>query len=124
VNLSFYSVDAIPNATVDLSIHNELHKRMQLAIQINDLEHRRQKSNYEKNWLQELAEKSELLSESDHSHDSDQGVGQLESAKMRGLKAQLNVMLATPLVTLKMRKEFFGGQQGMANQLSALLKEE
>jgi ATP-dependent RNA helicase DDX24/MAK5 len=117
-------VDAIPNATVDLSVHNELHKRMQLAKQINDLEHKRQKLNYEKNWLQQLAEKSELLSESDNSSDSDQGQDKMENSKIRGLKNELNALLAKPLVTLNMRRGFFGGQEGMANQLSALLNEE
>jgi ATP-dependent RNA helicase DDX24/MAK5 len=46
----------IPELSVELDLLDKLKERVQLARQIEQRQHRLQKSNYEKNWVRETAE--------------------------------------------------------------------
>ncbi|KAH9899306.1 DEAD-domain-containing protein [Cubamyces lactineus] len=97
--------EEIPEMPVELYMLDKLKARLQLAREIDSVQHRVKKANHERNWLKEAAEAMEIELDSDLASDDD-GVTDAPSkqkrkalaAKTAALKAELKAMLAQPLI--------------------------
>ncbi|CDO70366.1 hypothetical protein BN946_scf184999.g6 [Trametes cinnabarina] len=97
--------EEIPEMPVELYMLDKLKARLQLAREIDSVQHRVKKENHERNWLKEAAEAMEIELDSDlASDDDDRSTAPSKQkrkalqAKTAALKAELKAMLAQPLV--------------------------
>ncbi|KAI9067845.1 DEAD-domain-containing protein [Trametes sanguinea] len=95
----------IPEMPVELYMLDKLKARLQLAREIDSVQHKVKKENHERNWLKEAAEAMEIELDSDLASDDDDRSAapskqkrKALSAKTAALKAELKAMLAQPLV--------------------------
>ncbi|OSD01508.1 DEAD-domain-containing protein [Trametes coccinea BRFM310] len=97
--------EEIPEMPVELYMLDKLKARLQLAREIDSVQHKVKKENHERNWLKEAAEAMEIELDSDLASDDDDRSAapskqkrKALSAKTAALKAELKAMLAQPLV--------------------------
>ncbi|KND04171.1 uncharacterized protein SPPG_01605 [Spizellomyces punctatus DAOM BR117] len=99
--------DGIPEFPLDRSLLTGIKQRMALAKQIDELEHRKQKTQHEKNWFKKAAEEADIeldedfldtKSATDKGNASTDAEEARRKAKLQSLKAELSSLLAQPLV--------------------------
>ncbi|KAI0324312.1 DEAD-domain-containing protein [Cubamyces sp. BRFM 1775] len=97
--------EEIPEMPVELYMLDKLKARLQLAREIDAVQHKVKKENHERNWLKEAAEAMEIELDSDLASDDDGATDapskqrrKALAAKTAALKAELKAMLAQPLV--------------------------
>ncbi|KAL7277303.1 hypothetical protein ACG7TL_009159 [Trametes sanguinea] len=97
--------EEIAEMPVELYMLDKLKARLQLAREIDSVQHKVKKENHERNWLKEAAEAMEIELDSDLASDDDDRSAapskqkrKALSAKTAALKAELKAMLAQPLV--------------------------
>ncbi|KAI9320389.1 P-loop containing nucleoside triphosphate hydrolase protein [Dichotomocladium elegans] len=105
-----------PDFPVDLGILNEMKKRVNLAVEIDKLEHSDQKEAHEDNWLRRMAEEMDVEYDDDE-EDEDRTKGKKNKAKIHSKKSELKHLLAMPMLPFGVsRKYFTGGQvEGLAD---------
>ncbi|KAI0356068.1 DEAD-domain-containing protein [Trametes cingulata] len=97
--------EEIPEMPVELYMLDKLKARIQLAREIDSVQHKVKKENHERNWLKEAADAMEIELDSDLASDDDGSAAapskqkrKALAAKTAALKAELKAMLAQPLV--------------------------
>ncbi|EKM58046.1 uncharacterized protein PHACADRAFT_182435 [Phanerochaete carnosa HHB-10118-sp] len=99
--------EEIPDMSIELYLLDKLKARIQLAREIDSLQHKIRKEKHEKNWLKEAAEAMDIELDSGIGlSDDDVGTVAMPSkrqrktanAKTAALKAELKELLAQPLV--------------------------
>ncbi|RCI01185.1 ATP-dependent RNA helicase [Rhizopus azygosporus] len=102
-----------PMFPVDLNILRSMKERVELARQIDSIQHRESKQAHEQNWMRKLAQEMDV----DFDEDMMQGNGhqksnkelQREKAKVNGLKNQLNQLLQKPILPAGVSRKFLTG---------------
>ncbi|RPD75560.1 DEAD-domain-containing protein [Lentinus tigrinus ALCF2SS1-7] len=98
--------EEVAEMPVELYMLDKLKARIQLAREIDSVQHKAKKEKHERNWLREAADAMEIELDSDlASDDDDEGTTgpskqkrKAAAAKTAALKAELKAMLAQPLV--------------------------
>ncbi|KAF9239814.1 ATP-dependent RNA helicase [Melanogaster broomeanus] len=94
----------IPEITVELTLLDNIRKRVQLARKIDSQQHRVKKQNHERKWLKETAEAMDIELDSDVMSASEDGSKPSKYQRKRvdgktaTLKAELKEMLSRPLL--------------------------
>jgi ATP-dependent RNA helicase DDX24/MAK5 len=94
----------IPEISVELTLLDNIRKRVQLARQIDSQQHKIKKQNHERNWLKETAEAmeielgSDVMSASEDESKPSKYQRKREDGKTATLKAELKEMLSRPLL--------------------------
>ncbi|TPX64119.1 hypothetical protein SpCBS45565_g06086 [Spizellomyces sp. 'palustris'] len=99
--------DGIPEFPLDRSLLTGIKKRMALAKKIDELEHRKQKTQHEENWFRKAAEEADIELDEDFldtKSATEKGKASTDAeearrkSKLQSLKAELSSLLAQPLV--------------------------
>ncbi|KAF5314780.1 hypothetical protein D9611_007158 [Ephemerocybe angulata] len=116
----------IEEIDVEMSMLDKLKDRVVLARQIETSQHKVKKVNHDRNWMKEAAETLGVDLDSDYaSNDDDEDnhtskVKKMRDGKIKGLKAQLKQMLATPIVGRGVSAKFItSGSRPIVNDLIA-----
>ncbi|TBU38454.1 DEAD-domain-containing protein [Dichomitus squalens] len=111
---------------VELYMLDKLKARVQLAREIDRLQHKAKKERHERSWLKEAAEAMEIELDSDLASDSDEDKApskqkqKAAGAKAAALKAQLKAMLTQPLVARGVSTRYItSGVRSIADDLLA-----
>ncbi|KAF9225963.1 P-loop containing nucleoside triphosphate hydrolase protein [Gyrodon lividus] len=94
----------IPEISVELTLLDDLKKRIHLARQIDSQQHKVKKQNHERNWLRETAEAmeieldSDIMSASEDESKPSKYQRKRVDAKTATLKAELKEILSRPLI--------------------------
>ncbi|KAI0631135.1 P-loop containing nucleoside triphosphate hydrolase protein [Trametes polyzona] len=118
--------EEIPEMPVELYMLDRLKARIQLAREIDAVQHKVKKENHERNWLKEAADAMEIELDSDlASDDDDAGAPSKQkrkalAAKTAAMKAELKAMLAQPLVARGVSTRYItSGVRSIADDLLA-----
>ncbi|KAF6744164.1 ATP-dependent RNA helicase [Ephemerocybe angulata] len=116
----------IEEIDVEMSMLDKLKDRVVLARQIETSQHKVKKVNHDRNWMKEAAETLGVDLDSDYaSNDDDEDnhtskVKKMRDGKIKGLKAQLKQMLATPIMGRGVSAKFItSGSRPIVNDLIA-----
>ncbi|GJE85511.1 DEAD/DEAH box helicase [Phanerochaete sordida] len=99
--------EEIPDMSIELYLLDKIKARIQVAKDIDSLQHKVKKENHEKNWLKEAAAAMEIEVDSDMGLSDDDGAAaaipskhqrKTTNAKTAVLKAELKELLAQPLI--------------------------
>ncbi|KAI0690242.1 DEAD-domain-containing protein [Cerioporus squamosus] len=96
--------EEIAEMPVELYMLDKLKARVQLAREIDAVQHKAKKEKHERNWLRETADAMEIELDSDLASEDEDAKGpskhqqKTAAAKTAALKAELRAMLAQPLV--------------------------
>jgi ATP-dependent RNA helicase DDX24/MAK5 len=91
--------DGLPDFPVDRGIADRLKQRLQIAKEIDDLEHKSKKQKNEKEWFKKAAEEADIyLSDEDGSDGENAHANKKENHKLQQLKAKLDELLAKPIL--------------------------
>ena len=107
-------VVGLPDFTVDRLMLSEISKRITLARKINDAEHKKQKTKYDKSWMKKTAEEADIYLSDD---EEDEVNATEEDSKMRNLKAQLSQMIAQEMLPTRLKKNFYSGASGTMDEI-------
>ncbi|GAA5885370.1 hypothetical protein JCM6882_009590 [Rhodosporidiobolus microsporus] len=115
----------LPSLPTDFSILDQLHRRIDLAREIDQLHHRQTKQSHDDKWLRQAAEAMEIDLDGDGS--DEEGGARLSSkkqraqvqAQVRGLKGQLDALLKKPLMVRGVSAKYITtrGTVGFVDQL-------
>lgn len=88
-----------PDLPVDLSILREMKQRVNLATDIDKMEHKKEKARHEEGWMRKMAREMDL-DVSDEEVDPDQGKKKngKDETVLRNKKAELKHLLAQPML--------------------------
>ncbi|KAI0763081.1 DEAD-domain-containing protein [Trametes elegans] len=119
--------EEIPEMPVELYMLDRLKARIQLAREIDAVQHKLKKENHERNWLKEAAEAMEIDLDSDLASDDEGAVAapskqkrKALSAKTAALKAELKALLSQPLVARGVSTRYItSGVRSIADDLVA-----
>ena len=102
--------NGLPSFPVDHSVLSALRQRLQLAKEIDSIEHRHKKKQSEKNWIRNAAEECDILiSDNDDDEERRDAMSEKDKCRVLRLKAQLNALLGTPLVQKGISAKYLTG---------------
>ncbi|KAI7875570.1 P-loop containing nucleoside triphosphate hydrolase protein [Lichtheimia hyalospora FSU 10163] len=112
---TFRKGEQYPDFPVDLGILNEMKKRVQLATEIDKLEHQEQKRNHEDNWLRNMAAEMDVDYEPDNTHQPSSKTDN----KIRSKKGQLKQLLTKPMLPFGVSQKYITGGviEGLADRI-------
>jgi ATP-dependent RNA helicase DDX24/MAK5 len=91
--------DGLPDFPVDRGIADRLKQRLQIAKEIDDLEHKNKKQKNEKDWFKKAAEEADIYMSDEDASDGELAYSnKKENQKIQQLKAKLEDMLSKPIL--------------------------
>ncbi|KAI9248869.1 P-loop containing nucleoside triphosphate hydrolase protein [Phascolomyces articulosus] len=95
-----------PDFPVDVGILNEMKSRVQLATEIDKLEHQEQKSSHDENWMRKMAEEMDVeFDEEEHTKPNNNA----SKVKIQNKKAELKHLLSQPMLPFGVSRKYLTG---------------
>ncbi|KAL0075636.1 P-loop containing nucleoside triphosphate hydrolase protein [Phycomyces blakesleeanus] len=117
-----------PDFPVDLSVLKEMKKRVNLATEIDKLEHQENKATHEENWMRNMARDMDLVFDDEvikgRGNNTDtKAVQEKKKRKINAMKAELKQILAVPMLPNGVSRKYVTGS-GMSDLVARLIKNE